>query len=363
MVRLGISRHVALTLAVGAIGAFAGRHFQMPGGAFTGALAAVAVVRLLNGPADELPKWLRSSARIVLGLTIGASVTPATLQTVARALLPVAIAILALIAFGFIAAWALRRWTRMTLPTALCGSAPGMLAGMVALADDLGGDARVVASMHLVRLVSVMVLVPPLVHVLFPGVHAAPPPISAANALSQAPAWQLACLLVLGQVVGLLAMRFNVPAGEILGSMIVAAVLNPTWLHVARMPLTWKLYAQWIVGAGVGATMSRAALRDFRPFVAAGGLTTAFLIASGMFSGWVLSQATSLDPITCMIGAAPGGTDNMIILADEMGGDIQLVTAMHISRMAIVMLLLPVLSRYALKKRMVRPRGSQVGVG
>jgi membrane AbrB-like protein len=145
--------------------------------------------------------------------------------------------------------------------------------------------------------------------------------------------------------------------------MVVAAVLNPTWLHVARMPLTWKLYAQWIVGAGVGATMSRTTLRDFRPFVVAGGLTTAFLLVSGMVSGWALAQVTSLDLITCMIGAAPGGTDNMIILADEMGGDIQLVTAMHISRMVIVMLLLPVLSRYVVRKRVPKPHGSQIGAG
>ena len=345
MSRLELSRQVFYTLALGAIGAWAARLLQIPGGAFTGAVLVTALARLLNGPLAEPPPWLRSAARIALGLTIGATITPQTLQAVARALLPVGIMVAAMIVLSLLVAWALRRWTAMNTPTALCGSAPGALAAMVALADDLGGDARVVASMHLVRLISVVLFVPPLVaQLLLRGASQAMSP--AAPALAGA-WWRLGLLLVVGLVAGTLAGRLKVPAGEILASMAVAAILGPTWLGLPQLPATWKLFAQWIIGAGVGATVTRAALRDYRPYALAGGLMTAFLILSGLALGWSLSRISSLDLVTCIIGSAPGGADNMIILAGELGADTQMVTAMHVSRMVIVMLLLPLLTRYA----------------
>jgi uncharacterized membrane protein AbrB (regulator of aidB expression) len=51
--------------------------------------------------------------------------------------------------------------------------------------------------------------------------------------------------------------------------MIVAALLNPTWLRLAALPAAWRLFAQWIVGAGVGVTVTRETLRHFKPFALA----------------------------------------------------------------------------------------------
>jgi uncharacterized protein len=349
MSRLGLSRSTFLTLLVGAIGVVLGRWLQIPGGAFTGALLATTLVRLLEVPMVEPPKWMRSSARIVLGLTIGASVTPDALQAIAQAVLPVLLMVLAMVALSLAVAWVIRRTTHMALPTALCGTVPGALAGMVALADDLGGDARVVASMLLVRLISVLVVIPSLVRVAFPHSAADLATVSATSTAPEA-LWRLVLLLAIGLVAGTLAVRFKLPAGEILASLTVAAVLCPTWLNLPTLPATWKLFAQWIVGTGVGATVTRATLRDYRPFALAGGLMTAFLITAGLVLGWFLAQVTSIDLVTCLVGSAPGGADNMIILAGELGADGRLVTAMHVSRTVVLMVLVPLISRYVMRR-------------
>ncbi len=341
-------RRALLALALGAIGAVLARRLNIPGGAFTGAVVVTAVARLLNAPLAEPPARLRSAARIALGLTIGATITSQTLQAVGRALLPVAVMVSAMIVLGLLVAWALRRWTAMDTPTALCGSATGALAAMVALADDLGGDARVVASMHLVRLISVVLFIPPVVAKFIIG--GASSAASTAGTALNADWWRLGILLVVGLIAGMLAVRFKVPAGDILASMAVAALLGPTWLGLDSLPVSWKLFAQWIIGAGVGTTVTRAVLRDYRPYALAGGLMTVFLLLAGLVLGWSLAQISSLDLATCIIGSAPGGADNMIILADGLGADMQMVTAMHVSRMVMVMLLLPVLARYAVKQ-------------
>lgn len=316
-----------------------------------GALIVAGGARVLGAPMEQPPSWLRSSARIVLGLTIGVTVTSETLRVVAESLVPVAIMVVFMVVLGFATAWALIRLTRMSAPTALCGSSPGALAAMVTLADDLGGSAPVVASMHLVRLVSVMLVMPPFVHGLF-----APAPEVAAPLLPSVVAgdgifWRQAALLALGLAAGLAAARLKVPAGDLIAGLVVAAVANPAFLHLPTLPVTWKLFAQIAVGAGVGATISRESLAEFKPFALAGGLMTAAFIASGLALAWTLSQVSGLDLITSIMGCAPGGADTMIILAGEFGANVPLVTAMHVSRIVILMLVLPPLINRLLRRQ------------
>lgn len=345
MSRLGLSWKVLLGLAIGLASSFGARAIGFPGGAITGALVGTGVARLLNAPLEEPPKWLRSAARALLGLTIGATVTAETVQVVARALGPVAVMILVIMALGLLAAWVINRTTPMALSTALCGASPGALGAMVALADDLGGDGSVVASMHVARLVSILLVVPLLIRALFGhGVQQ----VAAAAAASAPPDawWRLAALLLAGAVVATVAVRFKLPAAEMLSGLFVAALLNPLLLHLPTLPATWRLFAQWVVGTGVGAAVTRQTVRAFRPFALAGGLMTAFLIVSGLALGWALSWLGSIDLVTCLVGCAPGGADTMVILAGELGGDVQLVAAMHVARVVILMVLLPILVRF-----------------
>ena len=82
---------------------------------------------------------------------------------------------------------------------------------------------------------------------------------------------------------------------------------------------------------------------------------TAFLMASGLALAWVLSRVSSLDLITCIVGCAPGGADTMIILAGEFGANVPLVTAMHVSRLIILMVLLPPLISFSVRRGAAPP--------
>lgn len=351
--------HILLTLGIGAIGMALARLLRIPGGAFMGAFVVTALVNLLKAPLGQPPKLLRTAGRSVLGLTIGATVTNETVQAVARALLPVSIMIVMLLLLGLGAAWLLQRWMHMPRATALCGTAPGALAAMVSLADDLGGDGAVVASMHLVRLMSIMALVPPFVTALFEP-STAPSLALTASIAPDGLVWRLASILAIGLAAGLAAERLKIPAGEMLAGMAVAAILNPAWLHLGELPAAMKLFPQWIVGSTMGATVTVSTLRHFKPYALAGGVTTAALIILGLGMGWILAQLTPLDLVTCIVGSSPGGADTMVILASELGADAQLVAAMHVSRMVLIMLFLPLLTRVALGRPAAKPHAVSV---
>ena len=351
MTKLRLSRRVGLTLLVGSVGIFLARWSNFPGGGLVGALLATSVARLLQLPLAEPPRWVRSFGRMVLGLSIGVLVNAETLRLTGEALLPVSVMIFAMMLFGMLAAWTISRVTRIPLATALCAAAPGALTGMVVLADEYDSDGPAVASVHLIRLISVVILVPSFVRTSFEQVGV--PSLVAADTGSQPDLLipRLILLLVLGMAGAYLAQRLKIPAGELLAGLVVAGISNPTWLQVAQLPTSWRLFAQLTVGAGIGATVSRDALRSFKPYAPAGLMITAFLIVTGLSLGWVLAQISSLDLVTCVVGCAPGGAETMMLLAEDLGADARLVTVMHVTRMIILTVFLPFLVRAAISRQ------------
>ena len=346
--RLDHAYKTALTLLLAGVGLTLARHFRLPGGMIIGAMAATAVASLLDMPVAALPHWMRQGARTLLGLTIGTAVTAETLRTVSSALLPVITIILAMTAAGLAVAWAINRVTGMSLPTALCGSAPGVLSAMVALADELGGDGPVVASLHLVRLISLLLFVPTVAYAFFDPVST---PLPTAVTATVGPGFlPLAILLVVGLLGGHLAGQAGIPAGDLLAGLVIAAIFNALWLDMGAAPDAWRIGAQWIVGAGIGAAVTRKTLRTFRPFAMAGALMTALFLAIGLLLAWLLYQMTTLDLVTCLVASAAGGADQMIILAGELGGDVQLVAAVHVARQIILLLVVPFLVRAAMRR-------------
>lgn len=366
----GLTPRLGLTLGIGLAGLLLARWINLPGGGFVGAMLATALARLaLDAPMDTPPRWMQTSSQTLQGLVTGAAVTPATLAAIGEAYVPVVLMLICMIGLGLLASWIIHRITHTDLATALCGCAPGGLVGMVALADELGGNAPVVASMHVVRLASVVVIVPALVRALFPAPAAALSAALSPTMMASTPVWpssaglRLAILLIVGVACGIMAVRWHVPAGGLIAGLTVGAILNPLWLRLDAFPTWLRLVSQLVIGVGVGVTITRETLRDFKPFALAGLLMTSYLIVAGMGFGWLLGRVTSMGTITGLIGSSPGGAATMIILADELGANGQLVAAMHITRLLALLVLLPLLIRMTARRtaQTARPATSPAG--
>ncbi len=333
---------IALALLIGAGGAGLATALNIPASGFVGALVFTALANLLDAELVRPPKWLGRGARTVLGITIGAGLTRETLNVIAGAswAMIASLAAMALLSLGI--AWLVHRVAHLPLATALCSASPGGLTAMVALAEDLEGDAPLVASVHLVRLLSILAIVPLLVA----GVTGEPLAGSLAAQADIGPqpplmGLRLLGLLAIALAIGHLAHRAHVPAGDLLAGLIVAALLNPTLFHLPSIPSSWPILAQWLIGTGVGTAIGADTLRRFGAFLQAGILVTVLLLVLGLGLGWLLSRLPSIDLATALLSTAPGGADTLIILAPYVGADQQIVTAMHVARLIMLVLLVP----------------------
>ncbi len=153
---------IVILLFIGTVGGLAAKYTKMPGGSLLGAMFATGIFSLLVADPEPLPEGFRTVALLLLGVSIGSSVERDMLRRIRRALVPAMGAILILIAAGFGLGWSLSRFapTDLSMVTILLGCMPGGASGMAAMAGDLGGDVRLVASLHMVRQIMVFGILP-----------------------------------------------------------------------------------------------------------------------------------------------------------------------------------------------------------
>ena len=153
---------VVLMLAAGLVGALLAMRVKMPGGSLLGAMLAAVAVNLMLPDMPSLPGDVRTLAILLLGTYTGSTMDRRSFARV-RAVLPwhtVAIAVLIAVGFGLGLALHARAPGALSLITAVLSTTPGGASGLTAVAYDLGADARLVASLHSVRLFVVFGVLP-----------------------------------------------------------------------------------------------------------------------------------------------------------------------------------------------------------
>ena len=135
--------------------------FKFPGADMLIPLLITGGINLFFYEFGPLHPAIKQVAIMLLAVSVGARLNAETLKTLKQVLLPAACIILVLVTLGVLMGFVLYWITPLDLVTALLSSVPGGAASLTAVADDLGGDLRIVASLHLCRLLFLSVLMPP----------------------------------------------------------------------------------------------------------------------------------------------------------------------------------------------------------
>jgi len=160
-------------------------------------------------------------------------------------------------------------------------------------------------------------------------------------------AWLVYVLTTLVAALGAwVGTRLRLPAGAMLGPLILGVVLE----EVGLLHLTWPpgvpQAAFLILGVYVGLLFDRASIRRagrLFPFVLA---STVGLVAACAGLGWALAALTRIDGLTAYLATTPGGIDSVAIMALGSGADAPLVLAIQMLRLFAVVLAGSLLGRW-----------------
>lgn len=142
---------------------------RVPAGALIGAMVAVAALRLGGLGVGELPDAARFAGFAAIGWLIGQGVTRDVVATLWAAVVPVTASVAAIIVFGALVGWTLVRTGVLDPATAYLATSPGALTQMAAIGLDVGANTPIVVTVHVLRLVTLMLLAPVVVRWLPPG--------------------------------------------------------------------------------------------------------------------------------------------------------------------------------------------------
>ena len=150
---------------------------------------------------------------------------------------------------------------------------------------------------------------------------------------------------------GLLALHIGVPTGDMIGPILVIGGANLLGVELGPLTRNLRQVAMLLIGTAVGAQMSRESLRRLRQIVLPAAAAIVVLIVTGLLLGWGLAQVTPLDLTTALLSSMPGGASTMPAIAHDLGGDMRLVAALHLTRQLVVFILVPSLLNYLLRRR------------
>ena len=162
---------------------------------------------------------------------------------------------------------------------------------------------------------------------------------------------RLALTLALGFAGAQLAVWVKMPAGAVLGPMLLVGALNILGAPLLQLGAPYRYAAQILVGGMMAASITPATARAMLRLVGPAALGVILLITLGVLGGWGLHRLAGVPLASALFAGAPGGAADMALASADVGGDVELVAALHVVRQLAVVMILPVLLRFILRPR------------
>jgi membrane AbrB-like protein len=246
----------------------------------------------------------------------------------------------------------LARRARLDLATASLGMIAGGSAGMVASSDDVGADARQVAFIQYLRLALVVLSAPLLVrYVLHPistGEYGAVGPKEIEVEANLGAYVFCFVVAVVGAIAGL---RLRVPAGALIGPLVLAALLTGTGAFDRVTPPEFPREAAFtIIGLAIGLRFTRGSIIQMRRILPSVAVFVVLLIAITGLLAWGLSALTRIDVLDAYLATTPGGINAVLVVAFATGAHTGFVFAVQTLRLFVMVLAAPVLVRWIVRR-------------
>jgi membrane AbrB-like protein len=314
---------------------------------FAAIVVGIAFALLVPGGL-ELPRWFFPAGQAVAGVAVGTYLHTSTLSGLGVRWTPVVLVSVGTLGISIGAGVLLARAAPVDRATASLGMVAGGASGIVAMADDLGADDRLVAFMQYLRLAIVVLVTPLIVGLAFHGHGAGPGSELSGDVLGTVAGWGVTIGVAgAGAVIGTL---LRLPAGPFLGPTLLSAVLTLTGVidDVAVPPLLREV-AFAAIGLYIGLRFERETLRRLGRLLPPVLISMVALIGGCFLLGWVLKLTAGVSLLDGYLATTPGGLYAVLPLAFGSGADATFVLAVQGLRVLVMVLAAPAVVRLLLR--------------
>jgi uncharacterized protein len=335
----------AETLLIAAAGGITFTLLGFPAGLMSGSVLAVSAAALLGRPV-KLPIALARICYVIVGILLGAVVTPQTVKGFVTWPVSVALLVVASVAMILATTSYLRVVHRWDPLSALMGASPGSMVQVIALSTELGADLRAIAIVQTMRVLLLTLGIPgglALFGLVAPAVPVVRGPaggsllaeIALVVAVSSAAAWAMA--------------RLRFPGGLLFGAMAGSGVLHGSGLVQAVLPWWIGSASVLVLGAVVGSRFANTTLRLIIGYLGAAFGSFAVSLSIATLFALIVTHFFPFPIANVVVAFSPGAQDTMMVLALALHLDPVYVGAHHVARFLVVTFSVAIAARRIVK--------------
>lgn len=329
------------TLALAGAGAAVFYVLGLPLPFLFGPMFACLMAALFGAPLKGMSE-VSKAARTILGIAVGASITPEVLHQLPAMLGSVLFIPPYIFLIGLVGVPYFHRICGFDLPTSYYAAMPGGLQDMIVFGQEAGADVRALSLIHATRVLIIVTIAPIILTQLFnqPLIQ----PIGAPAA--ELPLSEMAIMIAAALIGWKGGERIGLFGATILGPLIVTAILSLSGLIEHRPPREAIMTAQLFIGLGIGVGYVGVTLHEIRKDVLAGVAFVGILAVLAFAVTEIVVQLGFASPVEGFLSFAPGGQAEMTVLAIVAGADLGFIVVHHLTRIVLVILGAPVFAAF-----------------
>lgn len=328
---------VVITFAIAGAGVALFIAFNLPLPWLLGPIFSCLVAALAGVPLNGI-SWLNHSMRTILGVAVGATLTPTVIAAFPSMWPTLLMVPLMIAATAFVGVPYFERLCGYDRPTAYYSAMPGGLQDMIIFGEEAGANSRALSLIHATRVLVIVVALPFLLKGIWNADLSNPP----GDPATSIPVSELVIMAVCAIVGWRVAKWLGLFGASILGPLILTTLVTlADGLH-HRPPAEAIWAAQFFIGMSIGSKYTGITMTEVRHDLMAGLGFCVILMALTLIAvefAYALSLAPGME---ALLALAPGGQAELTVLALIVGADVGFVVAHHVLRIFAVIIGAPI---------------------
>ncbi len=298
------------------------------------------------------PRWFRDAGLIIVGYSIGLSFTQSSLLQMIGKLPSMLLMTLTITIIAAIGAYFVSRLSGVDYPTVLTGSIPGGLSQMIIFAEEVKGiDITTVTFFQVTRMLMIVIFVPLLIFSpLFPTGES---PIKSGTLLNEVPLKELPVILlvfflILSFIFAKIGKKLKLPTAYLVGPILGTAFLNVLGLGGPAVPSSLLDLSQLMIGGYIGLLLKPEKLQNKAKIIPLALLNGLVMVGASISLSFIFVHYYQFSLVTAFLSLAPGGMEQMGIIAHEVNADLSMVTGYQLFRVFFIYFAVPPILKWIL---------------
>lgn len=288
------------------------------------------------------PTASRKVVLAVIGVMLGSAFTPNIAGNAGQWGASLVIMLISTVFMMVVSVWLSHRVAGNSMETSVYAGMPGGLSVVTLMAADSDADLRVVVLNHAVRILVLLLVIPPVLQAIG-HVSLQPPETTPAQWLALPSMGETLLLITAGVAGAWLGRCLRLPNPLLFGPVLVSAALHIAGISEAAVPPVVAAIAQIFIGVSIGVRFAGKPLASMSLNLTLAVIQALLLMLIAAAAAWLGHLITGYSPAATLLAYVPGGAPELSLVALSLNIEPAFVTSHHLLRISVLILVMPLL--------------------